>query len=177
MINLTLQFWWFRQLITTVVVFREILMLNINSVLEGSPNILSLVNIQVGTTRSRSEVDLRITCELCHIFCPVASRLVFLQLLFCVVHLSQCCQRWWLWAGCSSAAPCSALRMFVQVARALSTLLWGLGLSSPIWKAAATVCLQITLLRTPGEQLNSFAFFGLGHRLSKAIFSCCSRAL
>lgn len=25
--------------------------------------------------------------------------------------------------------------------------------------------------------MNSFAFFGLGHRLSKAIFSCCSRAL
>lgn len=93
------------------------------------------------------------------------------------MHLHQCCQTWWMWAGCDFAALCSSLRMFVQVARPLSTLLWGLGLSSPIWKAAATVCLQITLLWTPGEQLNSFAFFGLGHRLSKAIFSCCSRAL
>lgn len=79
------------------------------------------------------------------------------------------------WLSLCSSSQCS--EDVCAGSQALTTLLWGLGLSSHIWKAAATVCLQITLLRTPGEQLNSFAFFGLGHRLSKAIFSCCSRAL
>lgn len=52
------------------------------------------------------------------------------------------------------------------------------GLACPALSAEQLLlCLQITLLKTPGEQLNSFAFFGLGHHLSKAIFSCCSRAL